>query len=62
MASLEIEDCETAALQLMTLIKGELHTHMMCGLRPTPADCDADAHVSASVDFFLRAYAPRPTA
>jgi TetR/AcrR family transcriptional repressor of mexJK operon len=59
---LEIEDCETAALQLMTLIKGELHTHMMCGLRPTPADCDADAHVSASVAFFLRAYAPRPTA
>jgi len=26
------------------------------------AICDADAHVSASVAFFLRAYAPRPTA
>jgi TetR/AcrR family transcriptional repressor of mexJK operon len=59
---LEITDFQTAALQFFTLIKGELHTHMMCGLRPTPADCDADAHVSASVDFFLRAYAPRPTA
>lgn len=56
---LEIDDCQTAALQLMTLIKGELHTHMMCGLRPAPADCDADAHVRASVAFFLRAYTPR---
>ncbi len=56
---LEINDFPTAALQFMTLIKGELHTHMMCGLRPAPAECDADAHVSASVDFFLRAYATR---
>jgi TetR/AcrR family transcriptional repressor of mexJK operon len=33
---------------------------MMCGLRPDPAECDADAHVDASVAFFLRAYATRP--
>jgi TetR/AcrR family transcriptional repressor of mexJK operon len=59
---LEIEDTLTAALQFFTLIKGELHTHMMCGLRPTPAEVDASAHVSASVDFFLRAYTPRPRA
>lgn len=59
---LEIEDTPTAALQFLTLIKGELHTHMMCGLRPTPADVDAAAHVAASVAFFLRAYAPRPRA
>ncbi|MFI8719805.1 TetR/AcrR family transcriptional regulator [Stenotrophomonas sp. NPDC077464] len=57
---LEITDFHTAALQFFTLIKGELHTHMMCGLRPTPAECDADAHVAASVEFFLRAYATRP--
>lgn len=56
---LEIEDCPTAALQFFTLIKGELHTHMMCGLRPAAPACDADAHVRASVDFFMRAYAPR---
>ncbi|WP_411852066.1 TetR/AcrR family transcriptional regulator [Stenotrophomonas sp. LGBM10] len=56
---LEITDFQTAALQFFTLIKGELHTHMMCGLRPTPAECDADAHVDASVAFFLRAYATR---
>ncbi|MER2177400.1 MAG: TetR/AcrR family transcriptional regulator [Stenotrophomonas maltophilia] len=56
---LEITDFPTAAIQFLTLIKGELHTHMMCGLRPAPAECDADAHVSASVDFFLRAYARR---
>lgn len=56
---LEISDFQTAALQFFTLIKGELHTHMMCGMRPAPAECDADAHVHASVDFFLRAYATR---
>ncbi|MEN1995574.1 MULTISPECIES: TetR/AcrR family transcriptional regulator [Stenotrophomonas] len=56
---LEITDFPTAAIQFLTLIKGELHTHMMCGLRPAPAECDANAHVSASVDFFLRAYARR---
>jgi len=57
---LEITDFQTAALQFFTLIKGELHTHMMCGLRTAPAECDADAHVEASVTFFLRAYATRP--
>ncbi|QNR98057.1 TetR/AcrR family transcriptional regulator [Stenotrophomonas sp. 169] len=59
---LEIDDFPTAALQLMTLVKGELHTHLMCGLRPALAACDARTHVAASVDFFLRAYAPRPVA
>lgn len=57
---LEITDFHTAAQQFFTLIKGELHTHMMCGLRPAPAECDAGAHVDACVTFFLRAYATRP--
>ncbi|MDX3933301.1 MAG: TetR/AcrR family transcriptional regulator [Stenotrophomonas sp.] len=57
---LDIQDFPTAALQLMTLVKGELHTHMMCGLQPPLAAADAGRHVAASVDFFLRAYVPRP--
>ena len=59
---LDIQDFPTAALQLMTLVKGELHTHMMCGLQPVPDANDARQHVAASVDFFLRAYATRPVA
>ncbi|WMJ70427.1 TetR/AcrR family transcriptional regulator [Stenotrophomonas sp. 24(2023)] len=62
---LEIDDAQVAAQQLLTLVKGELHTHMMCGMPPLPVGYDAQAsahaHVTASVDFFLRAYAPRPT-
>ncbi len=56
---LEISDTELAAHQFFCLIKGELHTKMMCGMcaRPTPAD--AREHIRHSVDFFLRAYAPR---
>jgi len=57
---LDIEDFPTAALQLMTLVKGELHAHMMCGLPPAPGQGTPRDHVAASVDFFLRAYARRP--
>ena len=33
--------------------------HMMCGMPLSPVECDPVAHVTASIDFFLRAYAPR---
>lgn len=56
---LDIADLATAAQQFLTLVKGELHTHMMCGCPTTPGDEDGRRHVAASVDFFLRAYAPR---
>lgn len=59
---LDIDDYPRAALQLMTLVKGELHSNRMCGLQPGPSEGDARAHVAAAVDFFLRAYARRPTA
>ena len=51
-------DLHLAARQFFCLIKGELHTHMMCGLCQIPERHDADAHIAASVDFFLRAYVP----
>jgi len=57
---LDIDDIETAVLQFLTLVKGELLTDMCCGLRPGFGAFDGHAHVAASVDFFLRAYAPRP--
>ena len=35
--------------------------HMMCGMPLSPVECDPLVHVTASVDFFLRAYArPEP--
>lgn len=39
--------------------QGEVHMHMMCGMPLSPVECDPLAHVTASIDFFLRAYAPR---
>lgn len=56
---LEIADAHVAGQQFLTLVKGEVHMHMMCGMRLSPAEYDAASHVAASVDFFLRAYAPR---
>lgn len=54
-----IGDLQLAARQFFCLVKGELHAHMMCGLCPAPTAPDARAHIAASVDFFLAAYAPR---
>lgn len=56
---LVIDDLQLAARQFFCLIKGELHTHMMCGLCSAPDLRDAQAHVATTVDFFIRAYAPR---
>jgi len=56
---LAIDDLALAARQFFCLIKGELHTHMMCGLCAAPELRDAQAHVATTVDFFIRAYAPR---
>lgn len=56
---LVIDDVALAARQFFCLIKGEVHTHMMCGLCSAPTVPDARAHIAACVDFFLRAYAPR---
>ena len=55
---LDIDDVELAAIQFMTLVKGELHMNMMCGCQP-PSPLDTRTHLAASVDFFLRAYARR---
>lgn len=53
---LEIDDVQRAAAQFFTLLKGEPHALLVFGCCDVdPAD--ADAHVAASVDMFMRAYA-----
>ena len=56
---LEIPDVARATEQFFTLLKGELHTRMLCGLCARPQRVDVAAHLDACVDLFLRAYAVR---
>jgi TetR/AcrR family transcriptional repressor of mexJK operon len=52
-----IPDPELGAQQLMALWKGRPHFRATLGLRPRPSAKQVAAHVEASVDLFLRAYA-----
>lgn len=56
---LEIPDLHRAAAQFLCLLKGEPHARTMCGVCGPPSARDVEAHLDATVDFFLRAYAPR---
>lgn len=57
---LEVPDIQRAASQFFCLLKGELHARMMCGFCAASITPDViDAHIVATVDMFLRAYAPR---
>lgn len=56
---LAIDDLNLAASQFFQLLKGDLHITMMCGLRPPPSAGEVQHHLATSIDFFLRAYAPR---
>ncbi|PPT81083.1 TetR family transcriptional regulator [Xanthomonas theicola] len=56
---LEVPELDLAASQFFCLIKGELHSLMMCGLCRNPSQARIQAHVQASVEFFMRAYASR---
>jgi TetR/AcrR family transcriptional regulator, mexJK operon transcriptional repressor len=57
---LVIEDIPRASSQFFTLLKGELHARLLCGCPAAASDQDISAHVRATVEFFLRAYAPPP--
>ncbi|MGI8561307.1 MAG: TetR/AcrR family transcriptional regulator [Luteimonas sp.] len=54
---LQVPDIRRAASQFFCLLKGELHTRMASGLCCRPSQADVDAHIGATVEFFLRAYA-----
>lgn len=56
---LEIADTHRAAMQFFCLLKGECHARMEFGCGEQMTQQDIDEHVNATVDMFLRAYAPR---
>lgn len=56
---LDIPDTALAASQLITLLKGELHSRELFGYCCSNRDTTAEQHVQASVDLFLRAYGRR---
>jgi TetR/AcrR family transcriptional repressor of mexJK operon len=56
---LDIPDLHRAASQFLCLLKGEPHARLMCGICGPMTAREIDAHIDATVDFFLRAYAPR---
>lgn len=57
---LELEDPDRASGQFFALLKGEPHAQLVFGCCEGHDDPGAlDAHLAASVDLFLRAYAPR---
>ncbi|HET6436353.1 MAG TPA: TetR/AcrR family transcriptional regulator [Xanthomonadaceae bacterium] len=56
---LEVPDPARASAQFFALLKGEAHAQLVLGCcRALPRGA-AEAHIAASVDMFLRAYAPR---
>ena len=54
---LDIDDVALASSQFFTLLKGELHARLVMGCGTTGCGEGARAHIAASVDMFLRAYA-----
>jgi len=55
---LELADADTAARQFFAVLKGEPYALLMLGY-PLPGKAETRAHLEASVDMFLRAYARR---
>jgi TetR/AcrR family transcriptional repressor of mexJK operon len=58
---LEIPDVDRASSQFFCLLKGELHARLVCGCPVNFGGQEVDAHIKATVDLFLRAYAPVAT-
>lgn len=54
---LDIDDVPRASAQFFTLLKGELHAQLVFGCGGPRGDSE-ESHIEASVDLFLRAYAP----
>jgi len=52
---LDIADTHRAASQFFSLLKGEHHARMLFGCGQ-PTTEEAEAHLEATVDMFLRAY------
>ncbi len=59
---LEIADVERASSQFFCLLKGELHARLLCGCPGDFGEREVAKHIKATVDLFLRAYAPAGSA
>lgn len=57
--TLDIPDVRRASSQFFCLLKGEMHMLLLCDCAAAVGDQDREAHVRASVEMFLRAYAAR---
>lgn len=55
---LDIPDVPRAAAQFFALLKGEFHARLLCGCTEPVSPRDMELHVHATVEFFMRAYAP----
>lgn len=55
---LDVPDVHRAASQFFCLLKGELHAQLLCGCGESFSTADVEAHLQATIDLFLRAYAP----
>jgi TetR/AcrR family transcriptional repressor of mexJK operon len=56
---LDIPDLHRATTQFFCLLKGEYHARMEFGCCGKIAESEIHEHIDHTVDFFLRAYAPR---
>ena len=56
---LDIADTHRATMQFFCLLKGECHARMEFGCGEPLTAREIDEHLNATVDLFLRAYAPR---
>jgi TetR/AcrR family transcriptional repressor of mexJK operon len=56
---LDIADTHRATIQFFCLLKGECHARMEFGCGEPLTAREIDDHINATVDMFLRAYAPR---
>ena len=54
---LRIDDVPLAASQFFSLLKGELHPMLVCGLCLDHSEAEVARHIDNTVEFFLRAYA-----
>lgn len=55
---LDIPDVRRAASQFFCLLKGELHARLSCGCAVEFDEREVDEHIRATVELFVRAYAP----
>ncbi|WP_457096902.1 TetR/AcrR family transcriptional regulator [Lysobacter sp. P5_B9] len=58
--ALDIPDVQRAASQFLCMLKGEMHMLLLCGCIEQVDPAEAEAHVQATVDMFLRAYQATP--